>query len=56
MSWVCLMLPAVTAASTDCDRECLKGFITKYLNAMIARKLDSLPLADTVRMTEDSKR
>jgi hypothetical protein len=38
-----------------CDRECLRGFITQYLNAMIAHKPDSLPVASNVRFTEDCK-
>jgi hypothetical protein len=38
-----------------CDRECLKGFITKYLDAMIAHKPGSLPVAEGVRFTEDCK-
>jgi hypothetical protein len=38
-----------------CDRECLGGFITKYLDAMIAHKPESLPVAAGVRFTEDCK-
>ncbi len=41
--------------SGDCDRECLRGFITRYLDAMIAHKPDSLPLAADVKFTEDCK-
>ena len=43
----------VPLPSDDCDRECLRGFITQYLDAMIARKPDSLPLAADVKFTED---
>ena len=44
-----------TKLSNTCDRECLSGFITRYLDAMIARKPDSLPIAANARFTEDSK-
>jgi hypothetical protein len=40
-------------ASSACNRQCLSGFITKYLDAMIAHKPDSLPVASNVRFTED---
>jgi hypothetical protein len=39
--------------SGDCDRECLQGFVTRYLDALIARNPDTLPLADNVKFTED---
>ena len=47
------MAPAETAEG-DCDRECLRGFITRYLNAMIAHTPGALPAAATVRFTEDT--
>jgi hypothetical protein len=43
------------APSSDCDRECLRGFITQYLDAMIAHKPGSLPVAENVKFTEDCK-
>jgi hypothetical protein len=58
---VLLVMPAcITAASpavfqSSCDRECLRGFITQYLNAMVAHNPKSLPLAADVRFTEDTK-
>jgi hypothetical protein len=39
----------------SCDRECLKGFVTKYLDAMIAHKPESVPVAQNVKFTEDCK-
>ncbi|HSW37957.1 MAG TPA: hypothetical protein VLL97_00520, partial [Acidobacteriota bacterium] len=36
-----------------CDRECLSGLITQYLDAMIARTPESLPLAAGARFTEN---
>ena len=56
-----LLLPAawITAAQssgqTSCDRECLRGFITQYLNDMVAHNPKSLPLAANARFTEDTK-
>ncbi len=45
---------AADSKSVPCDRECLRGFITQYLNALIAHKPSDLPLADNVRFTEDT--
>jgi hypothetical protein len=45
----------VTAAGVTCDRECLKGFVTSYLDALIAQKPDTLPLSPAVKFTEDCK-
>jgi len=42
-------------ATTGCDRECLRGFVTQYLDAMIAHNPKALPLAPTARFTEDTK-
>jgi hypothetical protein len=47
------MVPAETAEG-DCNRECLRGFITQYLNAMVAHTPGALPVAATVRFTEDT--
>jgi hypothetical protein len=38
-----------------CDRACLKEFVTKYLDAMIAHKPASLPVTKNVKFTEDCK-
>ena len=43
------------ARSPSCDRECLRGVITDYLNAMLAHTPQSLPLAPGARFTEDTK-
>jgi hypothetical protein len=45
---------AGTASAADCDRECLRGFITQYLNAMAAHTPGVLPLAANIRFTEDT--
>lgn len=46
---------AEAASSPPCDRECLAGFVTQYLDAMIAHKPEALPLASNARFTEDCK-
>ena len=50
-----LTLTASAAQAAECDRACLTGMITKYVNAMAAHRPRSLPLAKHVRFTEDSK-
>jgi hypothetical protein len=43
------------ARAQDCDRACLEGLITTYVNAMVAHTPEALPLAPSVRVTEDMK-
>jgi len=40
-------------AANDCNRECLRGFITRYLDAMVTHTPGALPVAPTIRFTED---
>jgi hypothetical protein len=42
------------AAPADCNRDCLSGFVTKYLDALVAHSPVVLPLSDKARFTEDS--
>jgi hypothetical protein len=47
-----------TRVKTDaaaCGRECLRGFITQYLDAMISHNPKAIPTAPTARFTEDTK-
>src|SRR5580698_3903241 len=44
----------VHAATPDCDRACLRGFITQYLDAMPTHDPSTLPLSPKVRFTEDT--
>jgi hypothetical protein len=46
---------AGTASAADCDRACLTGLITQYVDAMVAHDSSKLPLATDVRVTEDSR-
>ncbi len=45
----------LSAQAQDCDRECLGGMVTRYVDALLAHDPTQLPLADTVRFTEDSR-
>jgi len=54
-----LILAAVGAATlsaqtADCNRDCLRGFVTQYLDALVAHNPGSLPLDPKVRFTEDT--
>ena len=48
-------LSPIAAWSADCDRVCLTGMITQYIDALVAHDPSKLPLADKIRYTEDSK-
>jgi hypothetical protein len=43
------------AQAAACDRVCLKGMITKYVDAMVAHDPAQLPMAANARFTEDSQ-
>jgi len=43
------------AQAAECNRDCLRGMITKYVDALVAHAPQSLPLAENVRFTEDSR-
>jgi hypothetical protein len=43
------------AQAVPCDRDCLAGFVTKYVDALLARNPAALPLAADVKFTEDTK-
>jgi hypothetical protein len=42
-------------AAPACDRQCLAGFVTQYMDAMLAHKPESLPVAAKMKFTEDCK-
>ena len=41
-------------ASPKCERECLRGTVTQLLYALVKHDVSSLPVADTLRVTEDA--
>jgi hypothetical protein len=56
MRTVLLFLLAVsTAAAAECDHACLAGFVTRYLDAMVAHNPSALPLSANARFTEDGQ-
>src|SRR5271154_7102744 len=46
--------PAARSSTAGCDRECLRGLITQYLDALVSHNPAALPLSNKVRFTEDS--
>ena len=40
--------------ATTCDRECLRGKVTQLLYAFLKHDMSKLPVADTLRVTEDA--
>ncbi|HET6196146.1 MAG TPA: hypothetical protein VFE12_10340 [Acetobacteraceae bacterium] len=45
---------AAQLATTGCDRECLRGKVTQLLYALLKHDVSGLPVADTLRVTEDA--
>jgi len=45
--------PASRSAPVDCDRACMESLVERVLDAMVARDVSQLPLASTVRVTEN---
>src|SRR5437773_1541996 len=46
--------PAAAQNAAACDRECLRGFINRYLNALAAHQPGDVPAAPKLRFTEDT--
>jgi hypothetical protein len=55
-----LLVGCVWAATANaqpagtCDRECLRGKVTQVLHALVKHDVSGLPVAETVRVTEDA--
>jgi hypothetical protein len=45
---------ASAQSATTCDRECLRGKVTQLLYAFLKHDVSKLPVADTLRVTEDA--
>src|SRR5438132_8883340 len=45
---------AAQPATTACDRECLRGKMTQLLYALLKHDVSGLPVAATLRVTEDA--
>jgi hypothetical protein len=48
------ILPSMALAQ-QCDRACLTGMMTQFIDGLVAHDSSKLPLADNVRFTEDSR-
>src|SRR5262245_54488665 len=53
---VCVWSTAANAmqSAAACDRECLRGKVTQMLYAFLKHDVSGLPVADTLRVTEDA--
>lgn len=56
ISILCFSPAANAAAPVECDRECLAGFMNKYLEALVARDASTLPVTNNVKYTENGVR
>jgi hypothetical protein len=45
---------AAQRTAVTCDRECLRGKVTQLLYALLKHDVSGLPVADTLRVTEDA--
>ena len=46
--------PKAQPATAACDRECLRGKVTQLLDALVKHDVGGLPVAGTLRVTEDA--
>ena len=53
-AWGASANAAQRATTTTCDRECLRGKVTQLLYALVKHDVKGLPVADTLRVTEDA--
>src|SRR5262245_64557553 len=53
---ICVWSVTSTAVqrAAPCDRECLRGKVTQLLHALVKHDVSGLPVADTLRVTEDA--
>jgi hypothetical protein len=49
-----LAVASAAFGADACDRQCLRGFVTAYLNALVAHNPSALPVAANVKFTEDN--
>ena len=48
------LLHAATSAAADCDRACLRGIVTQYLDAIVAHQPGAMPVAASFKYIEDT--
>ena len=54
IAFIAFVATSAAARAADCDRECLRGFVTQYLTAMVAHNPAALPVAGSVKFTNDA--
>jgi len=52
--WVWDITANAAQTATPCDRECLRGKVTQLLHSFLKHDVSGLPVADTLRVTEDA--
>ena len=52
---LCICLAPSTTNAQNCDRECLKGFVTQYLDAIAAHNPKALPVTTDLKFTENNQ-
>jgi hypothetical protein len=52
----CLAVGSATAQTPACDRRCLEGWVDRYLDALVRHDTSAVPLAASVRYTENGQR
>ena len=52
---LCVCAAPLAAQAQNCDRECLKGFVTQYLDAIAAHNPNALPVTDNLKFTENNQ-
>ena len=56
MTILCFSLTCNAAGNTECDRQCLAGFMTTYLEALVGRDASKMPVTKNVKYTENGVR
>ncbi len=56
LALLCFCITANAAGKVDCDRQCLAGLMTTYLNALVAHDSSKLPVTKNVKYTENGVR
>src|SRR5215468_1165296 len=59
LSAIALLMGSTMAGSASaapaCDRQCLEGFVDRYLDAVLAHDPSKVPMTKDVRYTEDGQ-
>ncbi len=56
IAMLCVCVASNAAVNVECNRQCLAGFMTTYLNALVAHNSSTLPITKNVKYTENGVR